>query len=144
MTYLINTLAENPERVGGADVDWFIMPVVNPDGYEFSHTGDRLWRKNRAPGGSGRCAGVDLNRNYGYRWGGEGASRRPCDEIYAGSRQFSEPETAALSNYVLSQPNIKVSKFVMLLLIYLSGLTSQYELKELKLINISMKYKMYQ
>ena len=40
-----------------------IAPVVNPDGYEHSRTSDRLWRKNRRPGG-----GVDLNRNWDQGW----------------------------------------------------------------------------
>lgn len=29
-------------------VDWYIMPVLNPDGYEFSHNYDRMWRKSRS------------------------------------------------------------------------------------------------
>lgn len=41
----------------------YFLPVVNPDGYEYTHTIDRLWRKNRK--GSGTCSGVDLNRNFG-------------------------------------------------------------------------------
>ena len=28
-------------------LDWYILPVANPDGYEWSRTEDRLWRKNR-------------------------------------------------------------------------------------------------
>lgn len=40
----------------------FIVPVVNPDGYEYTHTHDRMWRKNRAR--YGECYGVDLNRNF--------------------------------------------------------------------------------
>ena len=38
--------------------------------YEYSHTTDRLWRKNRAPNQQmfGLCKGVDLNRNFGYKW----------------------------------------------------------------------------
>lgn len=28
--------------------DFYIMPVLNPDGYEHSHTHDRLWRKTRS------------------------------------------------------------------------------------------------
>ena len=45
--------------------------------YEFSHTTDRLWRKNRNPnpGTFGLCPGVDLNRNFGYKWGHEVRSR---------------------------------------------------------------------
>lgn len=70
------------------------MPVLNPDGYEFTHRSDRLWRKNRS-NGSNRCPGVDLNRNYGFHWGEKGTSQRPCSEIYAGPKAFSEPETLA-------------------------------------------------
>ncbi|CAB4055581.1 unnamed protein product [Lepeophtheirus salmonis] len=48
-----------------AKVNWYIMPLVNPDGYEFTRTTNRLWRKNRAPPPSGSgCYGVDLNRNW--------------------------------------------------------------------------------
>lgn len=28
--------------------DFYILPVANPDGYEFTHTTDRLWTKNRS------------------------------------------------------------------------------------------------
>ncbi|KAH9504245.1 hypothetical protein Btru_064440, partial [Bulinus truncatus] len=48
--------------------DWFIIPVANPDGYEYSHTTYRLWRKNRRPITT-RCAGVDLNRNFDIAYG---------------------------------------------------------------------------
>lgn len=40
-----------------------IVPVLNPDGYEFTHTKDRMWRKNRAHH-EGECVGIDLNRNF--------------------------------------------------------------------------------
>lgn len=74
----------------------YFQPVVNPDGYEYSHTTDRLWRKNRSAGsGFLRCAGVDLNRNYGYQFGGTGTSTSRCSEIYRGAGAFSEPETLA-------------------------------------------------
>ncbi|XP_045476413.1 carboxypeptidase B-like isoform X2 [Harmonia axyridis] len=78
--------------------DWYITPVVNPDGYEYSHNVDRLWRKNRR--GSGYCAGTDLNRNFGHGWGGQGASGNPCTETYRGPSAFSEPETQAIRNFI--------------------------------------------
>ena len=28
-------------------LDWYILPVHNPDGYAFSRHWDRLWRKTR-------------------------------------------------------------------------------------------------
>ena len=38
-------------------------------------------------------AGVDPNRNYGYGWGGLGASTDPNSQAYRGTGQWSEPET---------------------------------------------------
>lgn len=29
-------------------VDWYLMPMLNPDGYEYSHLYDRFWRKTRS------------------------------------------------------------------------------------------------
>ncbi|CAG2109692.1 unnamed protein product, partial [Medioppia subpectinata] len=81
--------------------DFYILPVLNVDGYEYTHTNSRLWRKTRQPSGSG-CYGADPNRNFGYKWGGEGASTNPCSDTYRGSKAFSEPETKAVSDYVLS------------------------------------------
>jgi murein tripeptide amidase MpaA len=45
-----------------------IVPFVNPDGYEYTWTGDRLWRKNRQINSGSTCRGVDLNRNYNDHW----------------------------------------------------------------------------
>ncbi|XP_031371023.1 carboxypeptidase B-like isoform X1 [Apis dorsata] len=93
VTYIINHLVENSETL---EADYYILPVVNPDGYEYTFTKDRLWRKNRKRSVGSLCTGVDLNRNFGYRWGGLGTSKDPCREIYAGSGPFSEPETNAI------------------------------------------------
>jgi murein tripeptide amidase MpaA len=60
-----------------------VMPVVNPDGYEYTHSVDRMWRKNRNPSAFSGCVGVDLNRNYDHAWMTAGSSRSPCSEIYA-------------------------------------------------------------
>jgi len=88
---------------------WHIVPLANPDGYEYSRSTDRLWRKNmRALPGSS-CFGVDLNRNFpeGY---GVGASNNPCNEIYMGPQPFSEPESKAIRDYVESiRGNTKVA-----------------------------------
>ncbi|XP_059617144.1 carboxypeptidase B-like [Phlebotomus argentipes] len=101
VTYIIDQLVEyredQPKYV--QDIDWYILPVANPDGYEYTHLVDRLWRKNRRPSTNGRCHGVDLNRNFGYHWGGQGASRQPCAETFAGQNAFSEPETLAQRDF---------------------------------------------
>ena len=85
-------------------VEFFIIPVVNVDGYAYTWTSDRLWRKNRRQVGS--CYGIDDNRNYSIGWGGAGSSGSPCDETYRGSAAFSEPETAAMRNFALAHTNI--------------------------------------
>ena len=50
-------------------VNWLIVPVSNPDGYDYSHTTDRYWRKNRAPPAlhstGSNCSGVNINSNFG-------------------------------------------------------------------------------
>ncbi|NP_001036933.1 carboxypeptidase B-like isoform X2 [Bombyx mandarina] len=103
VTYFIYQFAEyfDVESDDIKGIDWYFMPVVNPDGYEYTHTVDRLWRKNRKPGYRA-CTGTDLNRNFGHHWGGKGASNSPCSEIYRGSNAFSEPETLALSEFIKS------------------------------------------
>lgn len=70
--------------------------MANPDGYEYSRTQNRLWRKNRRDNRNSGCDGVDLNRNWDIGFG-VGASSNPCSNTYKGTTPFSEPETAALS-----------------------------------------------
>ncbi|XP_059470334.1 carboxypeptidase B-like [Neocloeon triangulifer] len=111
VTYLLLQLVEfrhdHPSLID--DLDWYVLPVVNPDGYEYSHTTDRLWRKTRSSSADGGCVGVDANRNFDVHWAQVGSSINPCREIYAGSRPFSEPETKAVSDFILSHKDeIKV------------------------------------
>lgn len=89
-------------------VEVFVVPVVNPDGYLFSWSDQRLWRKNRRLNGDG-THGVDLNRNWGFGWGGGGSSGDPDNDTYRGTEPFSEPETQALSALYAAQPNIVAS-----------------------------------
>ncbi len=47
------------------------------------------------------CIGVDANRNFGYEWGGEGASNVTCSDSYDGPEPFSESETQAIRDLLL-------------------------------------------
>lgn len=97
--YTISQLVENRNNAAMIkDVDWVIVPLVNPDGYEYSRRVDRFWRKNRAKGRI--CYGVDLNRNFDFHWLGRGASDGECSNFFAGMRPFSEPESSALSRLI--------------------------------------------
>ncbi len=80
----------------------WIIPVVNPDGFEYSHKQQQMWRKNRRKN-SNNSYGVDLNRNYGYQWGNVGASNNPNDETYHGTGPFSEPCTVTIKNLVAAK-----------------------------------------
>lgn len=80
-----------------------IVPVLNPDGYRYTWTTDRLWRKNRRDNGDG-THGVDLNRNWATGWGGAGSSALPSSINHRGTAPFSEPETAALRDFLLDHP----------------------------------------
>ncbi len=71
--------------------DLWVVPVVNPDGYQYSWGQDRYWRKNRRGG-----FGVDLNRNFSVAWGGAGSSGLKRSQTYRGDKPFSEPESTAL------------------------------------------------
>jgi len=42
--------------------DFYITPIVNPDGFVYSQTTDRLWRKNRQTVSGNSCVGRDINR----------------------------------------------------------------------------------
>lgn len=96
-TYLAQQLAD-AGKMFLKHVSFIIVPAMNPDGYEFSITTDRLWRKNRRPIDAS-CVGVDLNRNWDTVWDlGAGASDLSCSYIYRGERAFSEIETRSLAD----------------------------------------------
>jgi carboxypeptidase A1 len=106
---LVRNYGSDPRITAVLDaVEVYIVPIVNPDGYEFSQTpGNRLWRKNRRNNPGSTCYGVDLNRNWDIDWGGpHSTSSNPCSDIFFGSGPHSEPEVAALAAFMGARPNI--------------------------------------
>jgi len=101
---LVNKYEENKNIVDNLNIHF--LPMANPDGYEYSRSSDRYWRKNRAQNSGSSCKGVDLNRNWGFHWGESGVSTSPCSDIYLGSAPFSEVETTIMKNYVEGLPKI--------------------------------------
>jgi len=129
----LNQCTEKGKKCSHSDVQnfqWHIVPLLNPDGYEYSH-GDldperyedhqRMWRKNRRPRlpsdpicdlkfWVGNGPGVDLNRNFPYRWDNyvpyyPDVSPK-CLETWHGDSSFSEPETQAIRDYIRNHTNI--------------------------------------
>jgi len=95
---LLNVDPDGPELL--REFQWNIIPILNVDGYQFTHTNNRLWRKGRAPNQGSSCIGTDLNRNFARGWGGSGSSGDPCSETYRGTQAFSTPEISALRDYI--------------------------------------------
>ncbi|KAH8302214.1 hypothetical protein KR044_004075 [Drosophila immigrans] len=97
--YAISELANNHQTHAELlqDYDWIILPVVNPDGYEFTHLSpdNRFWRKTRQPI-SDRCIGTDGNRNFDFHWNETETILDPCSITYPGPKAFSEPETMTI------------------------------------------------
>jgi len=104
---LIRWLADSapPALLGSRDV--WVIPVENPDGYQYTFTDDRLWRKNRRLNGDGTY-GVDPNRNYPAFWGVDdlGSSQTPGTETYRGPSPASEPETQAIIAFHAAHPPV--------------------------------------
>jgi len=105
--HLVRYLADSlsPSLRDARDV--WVVPVANPDGYQFSFDGERLWRKNRRLNADG-SVGVDLNRNYPAFWGRDevGSSSNPAAETYRGMGPASEPEVAALMAFHRLHPPV--------------------------------------
>ncbi len=92
-----------------ADVRWLldhqkvdIMLQANPDGRKRAEEGT-LWRKNHnTTHCSASVPGVDLNRNFRFKWGVSGSSTIECSEVYRGTAAASEPETQAVAAHMAS------------------------------------------
>ncbi|KAL4087715.1 hypothetical protein PRIC1_013603 [Phytophthora ramorum] len=83
--------------------DWYFVPIVNIDGYQYTWEVDRMWRTNRhLVEVNGVKAGVDLNRNWPPE---EFFNLDPSDvdeETYPGEYPLSEPSTAGLFDFITS------------------------------------------
>jgi carboxypeptidase T len=122
MIFLMQYLCEN--YAGDSKIkslvdnrEFYIIPCMNPDGWEFNRTttgvggAQRKNRRNNTAVSADR--GVDLNRNWSINWGNCGApiqgsptscgSNTVTDDTYYGTAAFSEPETQAVRNLITSR-----------------------------------------
>jgi hypothetical protein len=108
ITYLANPPAGNT-RVDSLlqTRDIWVIPVANPDGYEYTFTTDRLWRKTRSPQAGG-AVGVDMNRNHRQNWGFDdaGSSPDPSSDIYRGPTPASEIEVRNIEAFHAAHPPV--------------------------------------
>ncbi|KAJ8376021.1 hypothetical protein SKAU_G00066010, partial [Synaphobranchus kaupii] len=89
-------------------MDVIVLPVFNIDGYAYTWSNNRMWRKTRSRRPSSSCVGADPNRNFDAGWCTTGASSNPCSDTYCGSKPESEMEVKAVADYIrLNHSNIK-------------------------------------
>ncbi|MDP3774310.1 MAG: M14 family metallopeptidase [Gemmatimonadales bacterium] len=108
LTFLADSL---PLKPGGAALlasrDVWVIPVANPDGYQYTFSTTRLWRKNRRPNPDATF-GVDLNRNHSafFALDDLGSSPQPASEVFRGAAAESEPETQAVAAFHRAHPPV--------------------------------------
>ncbi|KAF0267431.1 hypothetical protein FOG48_03437 [Hanseniaspora uvarum] len=84
------------------NLDFFIIPVFNPDGYEYTWRNDRLWRKTRQQTSHPRCFGIDLDHSFDFQWTDNDT---PCSVYYSGQSPFESLESKALNEYLFDKKN---------------------------------------
>ncbi|CAI4063921.1 putative metallocarboxypeptidase SKDI_08G1770 [Saccharomyces kudriavzevii IFO 1802] len=80
------------------NLDFLIIPVFNPDGYAYTWSHDRLWRKNRQRTHVPQCFGIDIDHSFGFQW--EKAHTHACSEEYSGETPFEALEASAWNKYI--------------------------------------------
>jgi len=111
LTWMLHELVENDKDHTDLTekLDWYILPFVNPDGYAYTRSKDRLWRKTRSQTtfllnerseNDGFCKGTDANRNWDFHWNEGGSSHDGCSDTYHGETAFSEIENRNVRDFV--------------------------------------------
>ncbi|KAF3001142.1 hypothetical protein G7054_g5524 [Neopestalotiopsis clavispora] len=108
VNYLANMFAS---KVGKDDVvdamlkhfDIVFVPILNPDGYEYTWTVDRLWRKSRQVTNMRYCHGYDLDHSFGYGWNAVEHQGDPCSESYGGNEPFQAVEASQLARWAANE-----------------------------------------
>lgn len=81
-----------------ANLDFLFIPVLNPDGYEYTWTHDRLWRKNRQQTPDPNCFGIDIDHLYDFHW--TRSTDSECGEEYSGNSPFEAYESRIWDEYL--------------------------------------------
>lgn len=101
-----------PEAMENLEI-WFV-PNANPDGLTYSRDVDPMWRKNTMRDSSGQITGVDLNRNFPFRYrladdspdsieDDKGASDDPQSLLYRGTAALTEPESMTIKTLLAQE-----------------------------------------
>ncbi|CAK7204177.1 Putative metallocarboxypeptidase ecm14 [Sporothrix eucalyptigena] len=91
--------------------DIVLVPVVNPDGYEYTWQTDRLWRKTRQATNFRYCRGYDLDHAFGYEWDSK-TRDEPCSESYGGESAFQAVEAQSISAWARNEVEANNVEFI--------------------------------
>ena len=104
--HILTNISSNPELDNTLTKNTlYIVPCLNPDGFEYSQKHFSFWRKNRRKNSDGSY-GVDLNRNFSVNFK---SSNNTSSNVYGGPYPFSEPETQAIRDFVEEHNNITIA-----------------------------------
>ncbi|KAK0728263.1 hypothetical protein B0T26DRAFT_640175 [Lasiosphaeria miniovina] len=88
--------------------DIVFVPVLNPDGYDYTWQTDRLWRKSRQQTKMRFCRGLDLDHAFGYEWESTNHQTDPCSESYGGDQPFQAVEASELAKWAKNETQYNV------------------------------------
>jgi hypothetical protein len=104
--YLLKNYQSDPKVASALTKNTlYMVPCLNPDGFEYSRQHFSFWRKNRRNNKDGTY-GVDLNRNFDI---GFVKTKDTSSNVYSGPEPFSEPETRAMRDFVAAHDNITIA-----------------------------------
>ncbi|XP_075347838.1 LOW QUALITY PROTEIN: carboxypeptidase A1-like [Mycteria americana] len=88
-------------------MDIFSEIVTNPDGFAFTHSSNRMWRKMRSINTGCRCVGGDPNQNWDAGFGGSGSGSDPCSGNYCSPYAHSESKVKAIADFSCGHGNVR-------------------------------------
>lgn len=94
---LLQLYLEEPNKIS-EQLDFLFIPVMNPDGYAYTWTEDRLWKKNRQETHLPKCFGIDIDHSFDYHW--TRSSDWACGEEYSGESPFEALEARMWHQYL--------------------------------------------
>lgn len=80
------------------NLDFLFLPLMNPDGYTYTWTNERLWRKNKQQTFNPRCQGIDIDHSFDFHF--TSGIESPCSDDYPGESAFEALESYNWDNYL--------------------------------------------